>query len=62
MQFDKETQKPFVEVLVSENKFERRDLELGVSDGIDVEVISGVDADSKIKIWNKLEQKSTDLN
>lgn len=62
LQFDKETQNPFVEVLVSENKFERRDLELGVSDGIDVEVISGVDADSKIKIWNKLEQKSTDLN
>ena len=62
LQFDKDTQKPFVEVQVAENKFERRDLELGVSDGIDVEIVSGIDADSKIKVWNRLEQKSEDIN
>lgn len=62
LQFDKETQKPYVEVQVAENKFERRDLELGVSDGIDVEIVSGIDQDSKIKIWNRLEAKSEDLN
>merc|ERR1712000_12269 len=33
LQFDKETEKPYVEVQVAENEFERRDLELGVSDG-----------------------------
>ena len=60
LQFDKETEKPYVEVEVGENKFERRDLELGVSDGIDVEVVSGLDENSKIKVWNKLEKKSED--
>lgn len=60
LQFDKETEKPYVEVETGENKFERKDLELGVSDGIDVEVVSGLDENSKIKVWNKLEKKSDD--
>ena len=60
MQFDKDTEKPFVEVEVGENKFERKEQELGVSDGIDVEVISGIDKDTKIKVWNKLEKKDDD--
>ncbi|WP_375323560.1 efflux RND transporter periplasmic adaptor subunit [Flagellimonas sp. GZD32] len=58
LQFDKDTEKPYVEVEVGENNFERKDLELGVSDGIDVEVVSGIDEESKIKVWNKLEKKS----
>lgn len=58
LQFDKDTEKPYVEVEVGENKFERKDLELGVSDGIDVEIVSGIDEDAKIKVWNKLEKKS----
>lgn len=60
LQFDKETNKPYVEVETGENEFEKRELELGVSDGIDVEIISGIDENSKIKIWNKLEAKSED--
>ena len=60
LQFDKETNKPYVEVETGENEFEKRELELGVSDGIDVEIVSGIDEDSKIKIWNKLEAKSED--
>ena len=58
LQFDKETDKPFVEIEVGENEFERKELELGVSDGIDVEIVSGVEEEDKIKVWNKLEQKS----
>ena len=58
LQFDKETEKPYVEVEVAENEFERKDLELGVSDGIDVEIVSGLEEDDKIKVWNKLEKKS----
>ena len=58
LQFDKETNKPYVEIEIGENEFEKRELELGVSDGIDVEIISGIDENSKIKIWNKLEAKS----
>ena len=40
--------------MVSDQKFERRDVELGVSDGIDVEVKSGVSKDDNIKVWNQL--------
>ncbi|GMN05993.1 efflux RND transporter periplasmic adaptor subunit [Croceitalea sp. MTPC5] len=55
VQFDDETKKPFVEVEVSEQEFERKDVELGVSDGIYVEVRSGVSNADKIKVWNSVE-------
>ncbi len=55
LQFDKKTDKPFVEIEVSDQKFERKDIEIGISDGINVEVISGVTAEDKIKVWNKTE-------
>ena len=42
--------KPFVEVETTPQKFVRRDLKLGVSDGIKVEVVSGVTATDQIKI------------
>ncbi len=54
VQYDTKTQKPFVEVMVGDQKFERRDVELGISDGIDVEVKSGVSKDDNIKVWNQL--------
>jgi HlyD family secretion protein len=54
VQYDPKTEKPFVEVMVGEQKFERRDVELGVSDGIDVEVKRGVSKDDNIKVWNQL--------
>lgn len=60
LQFDKETEKPFVEVEVGENEFERKDVELGISDGIDVEILAGIDENAKIKVWNTLEKKSDD--
>ncbi len=60
LQFDKETQKPYVEIETGENEFERKELELGVSDGIDVEIVSGLEKDDKIKIWNELERSDDD--
>ena len=54
VQYDSKTQKPFVEVMVGDQKFERRQVELGVSDGIDVEIKSGVSKDDNIKVWNQL--------
>jgi len=57
MQFDRKTEKPYVEVLVGEQKFEKREIELGISDGENVEIISGITADDKIKIWNKKAEK-----
>ena len=54
IQFDDETKEPFVEVMVSDQQFERRNLELGVSDGIYVEVKSGLGEGDAIKVWNAL--------
>ena len=54
VQYDPKTQLPFVEVEIGDQQFERRDLELGVSDGIQVEVKSGITKEDKIKVWNQL--------
>jgi len=54
VQFDDKTKKPFVEIEKGDQEFERRDIELGISDGIFVEVKSGVEADDSIKVWNAI--------
>ena len=55
VQFDSETKKPYVEVMVGDQKFERRDVELGISDGIFVEVKSGINKSDNIKVWNQVQ-------
>lgn len=52
IQFDKKTTKPYVEIQTGPQKFQRKDITLGVSDGIYVEVKSGIKASDKIKVWN----------
>lgn len=54
VQFDPKTQQPFVEVQTGDQEFKRQDLELGISDGINVEVKNGISKDDKIKVWNQL--------
>jgi HlyD family secretion protein len=55
VQYDSKTQKPFVEVETSNQEFERRDVQLGISDGIYVEVKGGITEDDNIKVWNQLQ-------
>ena len=58
LQFDKETNKPYVEISTGsaeEQKFERKDIEVGISDGVNVEIVSGLTEDDNIKQWNKTE-------
>jgi len=55
VQYDDETKKPYVEIEVGDQKFERRGLELGISDGIFVEIKSGITKDDKIKVWNQVQ-------
>ena len=43
----------YVEIEVGEQQFERREIKLGLSDGINVEIIEGISEDDKIKEWNK---------
>ena len=53
LQFDKTTEKTYVEIEKSDQSFERIDVETGISDGINVEIISGISMEDKIKVWNK---------
>jgi len=55
LQFDKATDKPYVEIVTGDQKFERREIEIGISDGINVEVLSGLTEADKVKVWNKTE-------
>lgn len=48
LQFEKDG-KPFVEVRVADQSFEKRPIEVGVSDGVQIEVLKGVDEKTPIK-------------
>lgn len=54
VQYDPKTKKPFIEIQTGDQEFERRDVELGLSDGINVEIRSGVTESDEIKVWNPL--------
>jgi HlyD family secretion protein len=55
LQFDRDSEKPYVEIEIGDQKFERRYIEVGISDGINVEILSGLTQEDKIKVWNKTE-------
>lgn len=58
LQFDKSTNKPYVELAIgaeADQKFERRDIEIGISDGVNVEILSGLTEEDSVKQWNKTE-------
>jgi HlyD family secretion protein len=58
LQFDKSTNKPYVELAVgaeADQKFERKNIETGISDGVNVEILSGLTEEDNIKQWNKTE-------
>lgn len=55
VQYDTKTKKPFVEVEVGDQEFKRKDVELGISDGIFVQVKSGLKKNDKIKVWNQVQ-------
>lgn len=59
LQFDKDTDKPFVEVATGDQEFERKDIEIGISDGINVEIVSGLTKDDEVKVWKKTEPIKT---
>ena len=58
VQFDDDTKQPYVEIEVGEQQFERKEIELGISDGIFVEVKSGISDSDKIKVWNNVEDEA----
>lgn len=55
LQYDSKTKKPYVEIETSSQKFERKNVKLGISDGVNAELLSGVSKTDKIKVWNRTE-------
>jgi len=53
LQFNRITEKPFVEIETENQKFKKKKVKLGISDGINVEILEGVEKGDKIKVWNK---------
>ena len=52
-----ENEKPFVEVKKKDGSFVRKDITLGASNGVLVEVKSGINKNDEIKVWNETEGK-----
>ena len=51
LQFDKEkNDAPYVEVESAPQKFEKKYIEVGLSDGIVIEVMSGLEKEDRIKV------------
>ncbi len=53
LQFDRKTEKPFVEIKQADDTFKKVFVELGTSDGVNVQILEGVTKDDEIKVWNK---------
>lgn len=51
IQYD-ENGKAFVEIQKGNDEWERKNLRLGISNGVDVEILEGISANDKVKIWN----------
>ncbi len=52
VQFDEQTEDPYVELELGDQEFERREVELGISDGIMVEIVDGLNEEDRVKVWN----------
>jgi len=60
LQFNRITDKPFVEIQNENGSFITKEVEVGISDGINVEILKGVKEGDKIKVWNSIEDEDED--
>ena len=60
LQFNRITEKPFVELLEDNGTFKKKNIEIGLSDGINVEIIDGVEEGDEIKVWNKASEENNE--
>ena len=52
LQFNRITDKPFVEIKQEDGSYKSKNVEIGISDGINVEILEGVTENDEIKVWN----------
>lgn len=53
--------KPFVEVKQTNGSFKKVYVTLGASDGINVQILSGISKDSEVKVWNPSDKDKEEL-
>ena len=58
---DKGTDKPFVEVKQPNGSFKKMFVKLGASDGINVQILSGIDKNADVKVWNPSDKDKEEL-
>ncbi|WP_312900269.1 efflux RND transporter periplasmic adaptor subunit [Chryseobacterium taichungense] len=63
IQYEKKNGKdvPFVEVKQKDGKFKKAYVKLGASDGINVEILSGIDKNADVKVWNPSDKDKEEL-
>lgn len=63
IQYEKKNGKdvPFVEVKQKDGKFKKAYVTLGSSDGINVEILSGIDKNAEVKVWNPSDKDKEEL-
>ena len=60
LQFNRITEKPFVELQNENGNFTKKNIEIGLSDGINVEILEGIEEGDKIKVWNKASEENNE--
>ena len=60
LQFNRISEKPFVELRAEDGTFSKKNVTIGLSDGINVEITEGVEEGDQIKVWNKALEENND--
>ena len=61
IQYDKGNNKSFVEVKQPNGSFKKTYVKLGASDGINVQILSGIDKNADVKVWNPSDKDKDEL-
>lgn len=62
LQYKRSSDKAYVEIRDDNGKFKKIDVKIGISDGINVEILDGVEQGDNIKIWNKASDDNEEEN
>jgi len=61
IQYEKGNNKSFVEVKQANGSFKKTYVKLGSSDGINVQIVSGIDKNADVKVWNPSDKDKEEL-
>ena len=61
IQYEKGNNKSFVEVKQPNGSFKKVYVKLGSSDGINVQILSGIDKNAEVKVWNPSDKDKEEL-